>query len=120
LFICEKNVLHLCGMNYLKEQEIAKIIAEGGIEKFISVRPANDDSLIFKLFNSFPGYFYIREEEGFAGYINPDDLLDNESPYYQGRILFDENKNWIYDGDKFTPPEQEQLAFFIMKGGIRG
>jgi hypothetical protein len=120
LFIYEKKVLHLCGMGYLQEQEIAKIKDDGGKEIYISVRPDNDDPLVFRLFNSFPGYFYIREEVRPAGYINPDDLPDNESPYYQGRILFDENENWIYDGDKFVPTEQEQLAFFIIKGGIRG
>jgi|GEM_PF-609226 len=120
LFIYEKIVLHLCDMNYLNENEIAKITADGGGENYVSVRPANDDPLVFNLFNSFPGYFYIREEVRPAGYINPDDLPDNESPYYQGRILFDEDENWIYDGNTFTPGEQEQLAVFILKGGIRG
>lgn len=120
LFIYEKKVLHLCEMGYLQEKEIAEIKDNGGKEIFISVRPDIDDPLVFKFFNSFPGYFYIREEVRPAGYINPDDLPDNESPYYLGRILFDEDENWIYDGDKFTPGEQEQLAVFIIKGGIRG
>ena len=32
---------------------------------------------------------------------------------YLGRILFDSNGYWIYDGDELTIDEQEQLAKFI-------
>lgn len=32
---------------------------------------------------------------------------------YLGKILFDGNGYWIYDGDILNVPEQEQLAKFI-------
>ena len=35
-------------------------------------------------------------------------------PDHWGRILFDDQGYWIYDGDVLTVPEQEQLAKFIM------
>jgi len=35
-------------------------------------------------------------------------------PDYLGRILFDENGYWIYDGDDFSIDEQEQIARFII------
>jgi hypothetical protein len=38
----------------------------------------------------------------------------NENPDYLGRILFDAQNYWIYDGDIFTIAEQEQLAKFIL------
>lgn len=49
------------------------------------------------------------------GYVDLDKLPDAENPYYHGRILFDEEGNWIYDGDEFIADEQEQLARFIMQ-----
>jgi len=33
---------------------------------------------------------------------------------YLGRILFDQQGYWIYDGDIFSVVEQEQLAKFII------
>jgi hypothetical protein len=36
------------------------------------------------------------------------------SPDYLGRILFDTNGYWIYDGNTLTVTEQEQLAKFII------
>ena len=35
-------------------------------------------------------------------------------PDYLGRILFDTNNYWIYDGETLTIAEQEQLAKFII------
>jgi hypothetical protein len=32
-----------------------------------------------------------------------------------GRILFDDEGNWIYDGNDLTIAEQEQIARFILK-----
>jgi GNAT superfamily N-acetyltransferase len=32
---------------------------------------------------------------------------------YLGRILFDAKNNWIYDGERLSIPEQEELAGFI-------
>jgi hypothetical protein len=111
LFNFEKKVLHLCFMNYLNSQELTRITAQGGSEKLVHVRPA-EDSLVFKL-NIIPGVFFLSGGVTPPGHIDPDNLPDNESPNYQGRILFDKKGNWIYDGDKFTTAEQEQLAGFI-------
>jgi len=38
-----------------------------------------------------------------------------EDPDYLGRILFDAQGYWIYDGQTLTIDEQEQLARFIIK-----
>jgi hypothetical protein len=38
----------------------------------------------------------------------------DENPDYLGRILFDEQGYWIYDGQTLTIAEQEQLAKFII------
>jgi hypothetical protein len=38
----------------------------------------------------------------------------DEKPDYLGRILFDAQKYWIYDGEILTIAEQEQLAKFII------
>lgn len=38
----------------------------------------------------------------------------DEKPDYMGRILFDAQGFWIYDGEILTIAEQEQLAKFIM------
>lgn len=38
----------------------------------------------------------------------------DENPDYLGRILFDAQNYWIYDGETLTIAEQEQLAKFII------
>jgi hypothetical protein len=38
----------------------------------------------------------------------------DETPDYLGRILFDLQGYWIYDGDVLTIAEQEQVAKFII------
>ena len=38
----------------------------------------------------------------------------DEQPEYLGRILFDVQGYWIYDGDTLTVSEQEQVARFII------
>ncbi len=37
----------------------------------------------------------------------------DEQPDYLGRVLFDEQGYWIYDGNTLTIAEQEQVAKFI-------
>jgi len=37
-----------------------------------------------------------------------------ENPDHLGKILFDEQGYWIYDGEVFSITEQEQLAKFII------
>jgi hypothetical protein len=36
-----------------------------------------------------------------------------DQPDYLGRILFDVNGFWIYDGDELIIDDQEQVAIFI-------
>jgi hypothetical protein len=38
-----------------------------------------------------------------------------ENPDYLGRVLFDAEGYWIYDGELLSVNEQEQIAKFIMK-----
>jgi len=38
----------------------------------------------------------------------------DETPDYMGRILFDAEGYWIYDGEELTVAEQEQVAKFII------
>ena len=38
----------------------------------------------------------------------------DENPDYLGRILFDAQNYWIYDGEILSIAEQEQLAKFII------
>jgi len=38
----------------------------------------------------------------------------DEKPDYLGRILFDEQGYWIYDGEMLTIAEQEQVGKFII------
>lgn len=38
----------------------------------------------------------------------------DESPDYLGRVLFDTQGYWIYDGEILTVVEQEQVAKFII------
>jgi hypothetical protein len=97
-------------MNYLNRHELTRITAQGGSEKLVHVRPAEEDPLVFKLFNTIPGVFFLSDGVTPPDHIDPDDLPDDESPNYQGRILFDKKGNWIYDGDKFTPAEKPMKA----------
>jgi hypothetical protein len=41
-------------------------------------------------------------------------LTDDKNPDYLGRILFDAQNYWIYDGEELSVIEQEQVARFII------
>lgn len=43
-----------------------------------------------------------------------DGFLSLSEPFYLGRILFDLNSHWIYDGDFLKVSEQEQVADCII------
>jgi hypothetical protein len=53
-------------------------------------------------------------EEGVLTYhlynVSEDDI-DN---FYFGKMLFDLEDNWIYEGETFSPIEQEKVADFIL------
>jgi len=101
-------------MSFLKRQELVTILVNGGQKRMVHVRPDEHDPLVFKLFSSIPGMFTVFEAATPSGYTDPDKLPDAENPSYLGRILFDQDGHWIYDGEAFTPNEQEQLAAFII------
>ncbi len=48
------------------------------------------------------------------GNLKNDDLPDDRNPDFLGRILFDTEGYWIYDGEILAVAEQEQLAKFII------
>jgi len=106
-------------MNYLKRDELISIRVQDGGEKFVYVRPDADDPLVFKLFSSIPGMFTVFEATVSPGYVDPDTFPDAENPHYLGRVLFDKEGHWIYDGDQFTPAEQEQLVKYIIREDAR-
>ena len=44
-----------------------------------------------------------------------DDLDDSINPDYLGKIIFDKQSGWIYQGDLLSLDEQKQAATYIMK-----
>jgi len=51
----------------------------------------------------------------YVAYGTPGESMpDKYNPDYLGRILFDEQGYWIYDGELLAVTEQEQLARFII------
>ncbi len=56
----------------------------------------------------------IRRPEGKASAFVLLRAYDMGAPAL-GKILFDENGYWIYDGDELLVEEQEQMATFIVK-----
>ena len=53
------------------------------------------------------------ENQGSVSCYNLYTAFDN-NPDYLGRILFDAQGYWIYDGETLTISEQEQVAKFII------
>lgn len=69
-----------------------------------------------KLFHEKPARIQISSERWVL--VLPDtgndyQLQDALSGRGLGRILFDNNNNWIYDGNTLTVGEQEEVAGFI-------
>ncbi|UOE51091.1 hypothetical protein MTO98_08390 [Mucilaginibacter sp. SMC90] len=80
--------------SYLTREAKAFVKRRNGPDEVIRVVPDllyNNTGQCYQLYTAF-------EED-------PDDL---------GRILFDENGFWIYDGNLLSVTEQEQLADFII------
>jgi GNAT superfamily N-acetyltransferase len=60
------------------------------------------------------GEKWIRIVPGDAGkYHLYNALAEDRNSLYLGRILFDPQMNWIYDGEQLRIPEQEELAGYI-------
>ena len=80
--------------NYLSQEAKAFVKRKDGPDEVIRVvpdHPDRDASQCYQLYTAF------------------DEMPDN-----LGRILFDEQGYWIYDGDQLSIAEQEQLADFII------
>ena len=71
-----------------------------GPDEIVRVVPVIGKALIYKLYVAY----------GTLG----QDLPDGQNTDYLGRILFDAEGYWIYDGEILTITEQEQLARFII------
>jgi GNAT superfamily N-acetyltransferase len=60
------------------------------------------------------GEKWIRIIPGNTGeYQLYDALAEHRNSVYLGRLLFDAQMNWIYDGEQLRIPEQEELAGYI-------
>jgi len=46
---------------------------------------------------------------------SPHELLGHDDPTFLGKILFDENGNWIYDGEILSIEQQESIVAHILK-----
>ena len=80
--------------SYLLNEAKAWVKRKNGPDEVIRIvldAECNDAELCYKLFTAY-----------------------DESPDYLGRILFDIQGYWIYDGDTLSIAEQEQLAKFII------
>ncbi|WP_158826443.1 hypothetical protein [Mucilaginibacter lacusdianchii] len=79
--------------NYLTRAAKAWLKRNGGPGEIIHVVPATEKASgqCYELYTAF-----------------------QNGPDYLGRILFDLNGYWIYDGDDLSVTEQEQVAQFII------
>jgi hypothetical protein len=59
-------------------------------------------------------FTYLPKFSGPEGYISPDEMSDKDNLYFLGRLLFDMENNWIYDGNKLTIAEQQSVASAIL------
>lgn len=80
--------------NYLLNEAKAWVKRKNGPDEVVCIVldiECNDAELCYKLFTAY-----------------------DESPDYLGRILFDVQGYWIYDGTTLNVQEQEQVASFII------
>ena len=68
--------------------------------------PLEQGILEYLLYKEDFGMFDVVFSPAPAGYVKPE-------PDYLGRILFDSDHNWAYDGEALTVFEEEQVAEFI-------
>ena len=79
-----------------------------------------DESGVFEatgIFNLYLDTFGLDKddfEDLIEGEFELVELPDDQNPNYLGRILFDPEGHWIYDGDILTIAEQEQIGEFIL------
>ena len=68
------------------------------------------------IFNILKDSFFDNSALAFASLDLQDEYAEIPNdcgPDYLGRILFDDNDNWIYDGDTLSIDEQELIGEFI-------
>ena len=87
---------------YLMSPAKAWVKRKAGPDEIVRVVPDMEENGIVLCYRLYVAYGYMK-----------DNLPDEKNPDYLGRILFDTNGYWIYDGDELSVTEQEQLAKFI-------
>jgi len=92
--VFQKNNFHFCFIMELLNEAKAWIKRKNGPDEVIRV--------ILDVENKEPVTSYLL----YTAY--------EQTPDYLGRILFDQQGFWIYDGDVLTVNEQEQVAKFII------
>ncbi|CAM3959459.1 hypothetical protein MUGA111182_19460 [Mucilaginibacter galii] len=99
----------------LKSEETFPVESNSGMFSIIKIIPLpvdKDGPFVYELFRNDVGFFYIHEPDryGLAPNTASSECSQADS---RGRILFDTNGYWIYDGSHLDISEQEQLAAFI-------
>lgn len=69
-----------------------------------------DGAYVYKLFDFVMSLTYISKGSRPKGYVSPDELPDEENPYYYGKIIFDTDNNWVYEGCKLAIADQEKIV----------
>jgi hypothetical protein len=74
-----------------------------GLEEIVRVVPDLEKRIDVSAYKLYVAYGAMGE-----------DVPDERNPDFLGRILFDAQGYWIYDGEPLSIVEQEQVARFIM------
>ena len=103
---------------FLSAPQTITIDCKQGGQLILRIIPEFDDATEALIYGGL-AFQLLREDYGMF------QLFHVEVPGYEapkmeslGRLLFDREENWIYDGDKLTIDEQEEAAGFIT--GHRG
>jgi hypothetical protein len=83
---------------------------------FQTIEQAKADGVYtYKLFDFMMDLTYLPEWSRPQGYVSPDEMDDAENPHFFGRLLFDPEGYWAYDGNRLNFAEQEKLADAVIK-----
>ncbi|OKS87510.1 hypothetical protein [Mucilaginibacter polytrichastri] len=107
-------------LTYLKSADSLKLKREDNTFRLVRVEPFGEGEIAYRLREDDTGVFF-QFFEGLGEIAGEDTGSD------LGRIMFDEQGYWVYDGTGLTIQEQEQLAEQIshaeiksIKAGISG
>lgn len=75
---------------------------------------ADGNYVITGIFNLFVDNFGMDKDEfDDLDFDETAEMLDEQHPDYLGRILFDSQGDWVYEGEALSVIEQEQIGEFI-------